>query len=99
MDDVSEFVRTFVDGGTPAKRRRDAETLLELMARATGESPQLYYGNAVAYGQDVGCLYIKDLKKIDVLVLEAIVTESYRTLTSDTYTLRAREGTPALPDE
>ena len=47
----------------------------------------------------VGCLYIKDLDKIDLSVLEAIVAESYRTVTSDTYTLRAREGTPALPAE
>ena len=40
----------------------------------------------------VGCLYIKDLHKIDISVLEGIVTESYRTLTVDTYGLRAREG-------
>jgi hypothetical protein len=37
----------------------------------------------------VGCLYIKDLDKIDILVLEGIVTGSYRTLTVDTYGLRA----------
>jgi hypothetical protein len=29
---------------------------------------------------------------IDLSVLKAIVTESYRTLTRDTYLLRAREG-------
>jgi hypothetical protein len=40
----------------------------------------------------VGCLHIKDLDKIDIPVLEGIVTESYRTLTADTYGLRAREG-------
>jgi hypothetical protein len=41
----------------------------------------------------VGCLYIKDLDKIDVSsVLESIVVESYGTVTADTYTLRAREG-------
>ena len=39
----------------------------------------------------VGCLYIKDLDKIDVSVLESIVVESYGTVTADTYTLRARE--------
>jgi hypothetical protein len=43
----------------------------------------------------VGCLYIKDLDKVDLAVLENIVAESYRTLTRDTYTLRAREGTSA----
>jgi hypothetical protein len=42
----------------------------------------------------VGCLYIKDLDKIDLSILEAIVAESYHTLTADTYTLRAREGVP-----
>ena len=40
----------------------------------------------------VGCIYISDLSKIDLSVLEAIVAESYRTVTSDTYRLRAREG-------
>jgi hypothetical protein len=40
----------------------------------------------------VGCLYIKDLDKIDLSVLEAIVTESYRTVSAGTYGLRAREG-------
>jgi hypothetical protein len=47
----------------------------------------------------VGCLYIKDFDKIDLRVLEEIVAESYRTVTRDTYTLRAREGTPAAPAE
>jgi hypothetical protein len=47
----------------------------------------------------VGCLYIKDLDKIDFSVLEDIVAESYRTLTADTYRLRAREGGTALSDD
>ena len=51
MGDTSESVRTFLDGATPAKRRRDAETLLDLMARATGQSPQLYYGTGIGYGR------------------------------------------------
>ena len=144
MGEPSESVRTFLDRVTPEKRRRDAETLFELMGRITGEPPQLW-PTAVGYGHyhykyksgregdapaagfaprkaamsvylvdgigrheerlrrfgphttGVGCLYIKDLEKIDLAVLEAIVTESYRTLTSDTYTLRAREGTPEPP--
>lgn len=32
----------------------------------------------------VGCIYIKDLQKVDLEVLEAIVTRSYATLTSGT---------------
>ncbi len=51
MADVSESVQSLLDRVTPAKRRRDAETLLELMARATGESPQVYYGTGIGYGQ------------------------------------------------
>jgi hypothetical protein len=40
----------------------------------------------------VGCLYIKDLEKVDLSVLEAMIAESYRTLTTGTYGSRAREG-------
>jgi hypothetical protein len=146
MVDPSEAVRTYVDGVTPEKRRRDAEKLLELMTRVTGEPPQLR-GSIIGFGQyhykyqsgregdvaaagfaprkaattiylvdgvgryeqqlerlgphttGVGCLYIKDLDKIDLSVLENIVAESYRTLSRDTYTLRAREGTQAPPAE
>jgi hypothetical protein len=47
----------------------------------------------------VSCLYIKDLDKIDITVLEAIVAQSYRTVTTDTYTLRAREGAAASSDD
>jgi Domain of unknown function (DU1801) len=142
MDDLNESVRTHLDGVTPEKRRRDAEKLLELMTRVTGESPRLW-GSVVGFGQyhykyrsgregdapaagfaprqaattiylpdgiggddqhlrqlgphttGVGCLYIKDLDKIDLSVLEAIVAESYRTLTRDTYRFRLREGAPA----
>jgi hypothetical protein len=146
MDDVSEPVRNYLDGVTPEKRRRDAETLLQLMTRITGESPRLWrsvigfgrYHYKYASGREgdsaaagfaprkaatviylpdgigrydqqlrqlgphttgVGCLYIKDLDAIDLSVLEAIVVESYRTLTADTYPLRAREGGPASPTD
>jgi hypothetical protein len=37
----------------------------------------------------VGCLYIKDLDKIDISILENIVAESYPTVTAGTYGLRA----------
>jgi Domain of unknown function (DU1801) len=146
MGGVSDPVRTYLDGVTPEKRRRDAEKLLELMSRATGEPPQLW-GSIIGFGQyhykyasgregdvaaagfaprkaattiylvdgigryeeqlkqlgphttGVGCLYIKDLDKVDLSVLEDIVAESYGTLTKDTYKLRAREGTPVPPAE
>ncbi|MFT3889703.1 MAG: DUF1801 domain-containing protein [Arachnia sp.] len=40
----------------------------------------------------VGCLYLADLEQVDADVLRAIVADSFRRLTSDTYTQRAREG-------
>jgi len=39
----------------------------------------------------VGCLYVKDLANVDLGVLEAIVDESYRTLTAGTYGHRAAD--------
>lgn len=141
MDDLDPSVRTYVEGVSQEKRRRDAEKLLTLMTRVTGESPRLW-GSVIGFGQyhykyksghegdapaagfsprraattiylpdgiarygaqleqlgvhttGMGCLYIKDLDKIDLSVLEAIIADSYSRLTDDTYTLRAREGTP-----
>jgi hypothetical protein len=49
MGDPSEAVRTYLDGVTPEKRRRDAQKLLELMARVTGEPPQLW-GSIIGFG-------------------------------------------------
>ena len=137
--EVDADVRRFVDAVTPERRRRDAETLLELMRRVTGQPARLH-GTAIGFGHyhyryesgregdaaaaafaprkaatsvylmdgvgahesdlerlgphttGVGCLYIKDLATIDLEVLEGIVARSYRTLTSGTYGLRAREG-------
>jgi hypothetical protein len=136
MDDT---VREYIDAVTPAKRRRDAETLLGLMGRITGE-PARVSGTIVGFGEyhyryesgregdapaagfaarkaatsiylldgvgahvdllarlgphttGVGCLYVKDLEKVDLAVLESILARSYETLTSGTYTQRAREG-------
>ena len=139
MDDPNPSVGTYLERITPEKRQRDAERLLELMTRVTGETPRLW-GSVIGFGQyhykyasgregdapaagfaprksatviyladgiarhgkqlrelgphttGVGCLYIKDLDKIDISILESIVGESYGTVTADTYTFRAREG-------
>lgn len=40
----------------------------------------------------VGCLYIKDLSKIDLRVLKGIVRKSFKTLTAKTYGERARDA-------
>lgn len=42
-------VATHLEQVTPAKRRRDAETLLELMRRVTDTEPRLY-GSIVGFG-------------------------------------------------
>ena len=139
---VDDDVRRFIDAVTPERRRRDAETLLALMHRATGRPAHLQ-GTIVGYGTyhyrydsgregdaaaaafaprkaattiylmdgvaahatdlavlgphttGVGCVYLKNLDDIDLEVLERIVAGSYRTLTSGTYGLRARDGTEA----
>jgi len=49
MGDIDESVPTYIDGVTPAKRRRDADTLLALMSRVTGEPAQLW-GTIVGFG-------------------------------------------------
>jgi Domain of unknown function (DU1801) len=139
MDHPNPSVGTYIERVTPEKRQRDAERLLELMTRVTGETSRLW-GSVIGFGQyhykyasgregdapaagfaprksatviyladgigrhekqlrelgphttGVGCLYLKDLNKIDISVLESIVVESYGTVTADTYTLRAPEG-------
>jgi predicted GIY-YIG superfamily endonuclease len=136
---VEPAVRVYLDGISSPKRRRDAETMVELMRRATGQEPRMW-GSIVGFGEyhykyesgregdsaaagfaarkaattvyavdgigahtdllerlgphttGVGCIYIKDLTKVDLAVLEAIISQSYTALTAGTYTKRAREG-------
>ena len=136
---VPNDVGAFLEGVTPATRKRDAEALLKLMGDITGETPVLH-GTMVGFGSyhykyasgregdaaaasfaprkrattvylmdgvaahasdldrlgphtaGVGCLYIKDLERVDLGVLERILRRSYATLTSGTYGLRASEG-------
>src|SRR3546814_8834253 len=42
-------VQSFVERVEPARRRRDAQTLLELFARVTGEPPTLW-GSIIGFG-------------------------------------------------
>ena len=132
-------VQDYLDKVENPTRRRDAETLLELIGRVTGEPAQMWGSSIIGFGQyhyhyqsgrqgdgpaasfsprkaamtiylpdgtgayaeslsrlgqhttSVGCLYIKDLAQVDLGVLEKIVDESYRTLTSGTFTNRAAD--------
>jgi hypothetical protein len=126
---VSDFIRA-----VPAPvRRRDAEKLLDMMARITGEPPAMWGPTIVGFGSyhyryasgregdagaaafsprksastiylpdgvgayteqlarlgdhstGVSCLYLKDLNRVDLGVLEEIITESYRRVTSETF--------------
>jgi len=136
---MQRAVRDYLAGITSAKRRRDAETMVELMRRATGAEPKMW-GSIVGFGNyhyrydsgregdvpaagfaarkaastiyvtdgvsshselleklgphtsGLSCIYIKDLTKVDLAVLETIVARSYATLTAGTYTKRARDG-------
>jgi hypothetical protein len=68
---------------------RKSATVIHLADGTGGREEQLRQLGPHTTG--VGCLYIGDLDKIDISVLESIVVESYGTVTADTYTLRARE--------
>ena len=50
MSEVDKSVRTYIEGVAPAKRRRDAERLVELMSRVTGEPARLW-GSIIGFGQ------------------------------------------------
>lgn len=133
MAEVDPAVRAVIDAVPGATRRRDAETLLEMMTRVTGQPGRLWYGSVIGFGQyhydyasgrqgdsgaagfaprkasttiylpdgtgahaaklerlgphktGVVCVYINDLGKVDLEVLEEIVTDSYRTVTAGTF--------------
>jgi hypothetical protein len=137
--DTEVEVQAYIDAVPGETRRRDAKTLLELMRRATGETPRLE-GSIIAFGNyhykyasgregdtapagfsprkastsiylldgiaehteqlsrlgehtsGVGCLFIKDLEKVDLAVLEQIVAECYNKLTDGAYELKSNPG-------
>jgi hypothetical protein len=140
MSTLNDAVREHLDTVASEIRRRDADTLLELMGRITGEEPRMWGPSIIGFGSyhyryasgregdapaagfsprkaatsvylpdgigahterlarlgehktGVGCLYLKDLAKIDLRVLESILTESYRTVTAGTFGQRAADS-------
>ncbi len=136
---MNQAVQDYLETIPGATRRRDAETLVDLMGRVTGQEPAMWGKSIIGFGQyhykyasgregdaaavgfaprkaattiylldgvgayteplsrlgphttGVGCLYVKDLSKVDLGVLEAIVDESYRTLTAGTNGQRAAD--------
>ncbi|MGV8968969.1 MAG: DUF1801 domain-containing protein [Microbacteriaceae bacterium] len=125
--------------GSP-RRRSDAETLLELFGRVTGEDAVMWGASIIGFGTyhyryasghqgdsaaaafsprtsattiylpdgvgahaaaltalgphraSVGCLYIANLEKINLSVVESIVATSYRTVTEGTFGHRAADS-------
>ena len=140
-------VRAVIDGVAGATRRRDAETLVELFGRITGEPARLWYSSVIGFGSyhyryasgregdsaaagfsprtasstiyladGVGahadalarlgphktglvCLYLTNLDKVDLTVLEEIVTESYRTVTAGVFAHRAKDSAVHAADQ
>lgn len=140
MKPTDASVREFIDAVPGAVRRRDAETLLALMERVTGETPRMWGPTIIGFGQyhykypsglegDAGgagfaprraattvylpdgvqsyadeleglgdfttgvvCLYIKNFDRIDLSVLESIVSKSYRRVTAGTFEYRAADS-------
>lgn len=132
-------VTAHLDSVRSPVRRRDADTLVELMQRVTGQEPRMWAsiigfgeyhyryasgreGDAPAAGfaprtaattlyvmdgvdtyrdlldrlgphtTGVSCIYVKDLQKVDLDVLETIVGRSYERLTAGVWPSRAADS-------
>ena len=127
----NDDVREFIQKAKSPVRRRDAQTMLELMTRVTGETPRIWGPTIVGFGEyhyryatgrtgdapaaafspriaattvyladgtteyadelarlgehttGVGCLYLKDLDRVDLGVLESIIARSYATTSAE----------------
>jgi hypothetical protein len=51
MSDVDALVSAFINGVSGATRRRDADTLLELMGRITGAPARMWGPSLIGFGQ------------------------------------------------
>ena len=146
MVTTGQDVREFIDAVASPVRKRDAQTLLDLMGRVSGAEPQMWGPSIVGFGQyhykyasgregdasalgfsprkaattiylpdGVGahaealarlgphktglvCLYITNLDKVDLAVLEQIVTESHRAVTEGVFAHRAKDSMPERSD-
>jgi hypothetical protein len=133
-------VAGFVDAVPSPTRRRDAQTLLALYERVTGEPPRMWGSSIIGFGSyhyeyesgtsgdigaasfsprraastvyladgvgtyaselerlgehstGAGCLYLKNLDGVDLDVLESIVAQSYRRVTSGAFDLKSSGG-------
>ncbi|MEU4384048.1 DUF1801 domain-containing protein [Promicromonospora sp. NPDC023805] len=129
-----------VDAVPSTVRRRDAQTLRDLMERVTGAPPRMFGTSIIGFGEyryeypsgrsghapaagfaprkaattvyladgvgaheellaglgphttGVGCLYLKDLERVDLAVLEEIVRRSWATVTDGTFGQRAADS-------
>lgn len=51
MGESEAAVREYIDSVAGVTRRRDAQTLLEMMTRITGEVPQMWNASIVGFGE------------------------------------------------
>lgn len=145
MSETDDAVLSFIAAVPSAERRRDAETLLAMISRITGETPHLWGPTIIGFGSyhykyasgregdapaagfsprkaattvyladgvgsyarqleglgehttGVSCLYMKNLDKVNLALLEEIITESYRAVTAGTFGQRAAESAGGNP--
>lgn len=85
------------DAGAASFAPRKAATTIYLPDGVGAYADQLEQLGPHSTG--VGCLYVKDLAKVDLRVLESIIAESYRVLTSGSYPYRAAHSNGGRPSE
>ena len=78
------------DGPAASFSPRKAATVVYLPDGVGAHAQPL--GRLGPHTTGVGCLYIKDLTTVDIGALEEIVRKSYQTVTSGTFSNRARES-------
>jgi hypothetical protein len=78
------------DAPAAAFAPRKASTVVYLMDGTGAHADDL--ARLGPHKTGVGCLYLTNLEKVDLGVLEKVVGDAYATLTARTYGLRAREG-------
>ena len=133
-------VRELINGLASPVRKRDAQTLLDLMEKVTGQTPRMWGPTIIGFGEyhyayasgregdscaagfsprkaattvylpdgtgahardldrlgehttSVGCLYLKNLDRVDLDALESIIARSYATVTTGTFGQRAADS-------
>nr|WP_300147064.1 DUF1801 domain-containing protein [Propionicimonas sp.] len=81
------------DGPSASFAPRKAVTSVYLLDGVSAHAERL--ARLGSHRSAVGCLYLTDLAKVDLAVLEEIIAASHRTLTAGTFGNRARDSAAA----